>query len=217
MTSEGTTRGEFSLWDLDETLIEEVVREGTPRWAVRRPEGVCVVLGRGSSCELEVHQEKCARENIPILRRRGGGCSVVLDSGQLILSLVLPAAGIGDNDRWFRMISDLVIAALAECGIDGVRQLGISDLARDDRKIGGSCIYRRKGILYYSTTILVDPDLERIARLLKHPPREPEWRRKRAHTEFMGVVREIVPDGIDGLKTRLETSLARLVRAHGMP
>jgi lipoate-protein ligase A len=66
-----------------------------------------------------------------------------------------------------------------------VHQAGISDLARDDRKVGGACIYRSRGLLYYSATVLVDPDITRITRYLAHPPREPDYRRGRAHADFV--------------------------------
>jgi lipoate-protein ligase A len=69
-----------------------------------------------------------------------------------------------------------------------VSQEGVSDLVHDGHKIGGSCIYRSRDLLYYSTTLLIDPDLELVERYLKHPPREPGYRRGRRHAEFMGSI-----------------------------
>ena len=76
------------------------------------------------------------------------------------------------------------------------RQRGVSDLVigaagARDRKIGGACIYRTRGLLYYSTTLLVGPDLDLVERYLPHPPREPEYREGRGHREFMGSLREM--------------------------
>ena len=58
-----------------------------------------------------------------------------------------------------------------------------------ERKIGGSCIWRTRGLLYYSTTLLVDPDLDLCERYLPHPPREPAYRAGRPHRAFMGSLR----------------------------
>ncbi len=70
-------------------------------------------------------------------------------------------------------------------GLPGVSRQGVSDLTIGEKKIGGSCIYRTKGVLYYSTTLLVDHDPELVDRYLKHPPREPEYRQGRDHRHFM--------------------------------
>ena len=59
----------------------------------------------------------------------------------------------------------------------------------------GSCIYRTRGLLYYSTTLLLDPDLELVERYLPHPPREPEYRRGRPHRDFMTSVRDVLGPG----------------------
>jgi lipoate-protein ligase A len=82
---------------------------------------------------------------------------------------------------------------LAEIGLPGASQRGVSDLALEDRKIGGACIWRTKGLLHYSTTLLVDPDLDRIVKYLQHPPREPDYRRGRKHRQFLGRIADSLP------------------------
>ncbi len=98
---------------------------------------------------------------------------------------MLPVPGIGAITSAFAAISARIAGACAACGVTGVHQAGVSDLALDDRKIGGSCLWRTRGILYYSTTLLVDPDWDLIDRYLPHPPREPEYRRGREHRRFL--------------------------------
>jgi lipoate---protein ligase len=176
------TPGDFGR---DEELLAEVRRDGLPRVIVERPREAAVVLGRGGRAEVELDLDACAAEGIPILRRRGGGCAVVIDPGNVIVSVALPLEGIGRNDRHFDRLSRWLIAALAKVGIEGLYQDGTSDLVRDDRKVGGSCLWRPRGFLYYSTTLLVSGDLPRVTRCLKHPPREPAYRRGRSHEEFI--------------------------------
>jgi lipoate-protein ligase A len=169
----------------DDDLIEATRRDGEARMRISRPPGPMVVLGRGSKAEVELDLDACERDQIPVFRRRGGGCAVVLDPGNVIVSVVHPIAGIGGNQAHFDRISRWLIGGLDRIGFPGIRQEGISDLVLDDRKIAGSSLYRPRGLLYYSASLLVRPDLKLIERYLAHPPREPEYRRGRPHAEFV--------------------------------
>ena len=72
-------------------------------------------------------------------------------------------------------------------GIRGSPMCGVTeDLVQGDRKISGSCVYRSLGLVFYSATLLVDPDLDLVERYLTPPPRQPAYRRGRAHRDFMG-------------------------------
>ncbi len=188
---EADARRGIGRWGFDEDLVEAAAAEG---WAHARaiawpPAGappLAIVIGRGGKPELEIDLDAARVDNVPILRRRGGGCAVLLDPGNAIVSAALPAPGIGGITSAFAAITAWLIDALARAGVAGVERRGTSDLAIGDRKIGGACIWRTRGLLYYSTTLLVAPRLELVERYLPHPPREPAWRRGRAHREFMG-------------------------------
>jgi len=180
-------------FDWDDDLIDATLRDGQTHARVCRPSQVAVVLGRGSRPKIEVDVEAVQRDRVPLLRRRGGGCSVVLDPGNVIVSCALPLPGFGGTSRAFGTISDWVINALDQTGVPAVHQSGISDLALGERKIGGACIYRTKGLLYYTTTLLFQPDVDLVERYLKHPPREPGYRAGRAHRAFMGALANRLP------------------------
>ena len=180
-------------FDWDDELIHETKLDGQPRAHVYRASQVAVVLGRGSQPDLEINVEAAKQDGIPVLRRRGGGCAVVLDTGNVIVSCALPLPGLGGTKAAFRMISDWLIDALGQTGVAHVRQAGISDLALGEHKIGGACIYRTKGLMYYTTTLLYQPDLDLVERYLKHPPREPDYRAGRTHTAFMGSLTDLLP------------------------
>lgn len=172
----------------DDDLIEDVRRDGRPRVRVYRPDRLMVVLGRGSDPEKELDIEACLRDGVPVFKRRGGGCAVVLDEGNVVVSAVLPVEGYGSNDRHFKRLSRWLTDGLTRAGIRGVDRGGVSDLVAGDRKVGGACIHRSKNILFYSTTLLVHPDRDSMERYLKHPPREPDYRRGRSHGEFVGTL-----------------------------
>jgi lipoate-protein ligase A len=184
---------EIDAYTVDDPLIDATRADGTPRMRITRPNAPAVVLGRGSKPERELLTDACALDGVPVLRRRGGGCAVVLDAGNVIVSAVLPVEGIGDNRRHFATISDWLIGGLTRLGIDGVRQDGISDLVLAQRKVGGSCIYRTKGLLYYSASLLAEPRLELMERYLAHPPREPDYRGGRSHRDFVGRMADVTP------------------------
>ncbi len=180
----------FEPFDHDDDLIDGTRSDFSPRVRVYGWQGTAVVIGRGGKEELELNRdaviEGLENDNISYFKRRGGGCSVVLDPGNLIVSLVLPVPGIGHITSSFAAISRWLINALEKTGVPFVTQKGISDLVIKNMKIGGSCVYRTRDILYYTTTLLVDPNLEAVERFLCHPPREPDYRQNRNHRTFMG-------------------------------
>lgn len=213
-------------YDFDDDLQRAVLDEGRAQsrvlpWNEIGTAPVAVVIGRGGKQHLELDTDAIRADGVPLYRRPGGGCSVVLDPGNVIVSLAAPLPGIGEINRSFAAISDWLIAGLAACGIEGVARRGVSDLALSeaaggpDLKIGGSCIYRTRGLVYYSTTLLVDPDLDLVERYLPHPPREPEYRAGRGHRAFMGSLRSLGHAGnaaemADRLRAVLPVEVPRL-------
>jgi lipoate-protein ligase A len=175
-------------YDLDAEILAATQSDGIPRTQVSIPTTQEVVLGRGGDPAIELRLENVVADGVMVRRRAGGGCAVVLDPGNVIVAVAWPLPGLGEIRSAFATISQQLIAALARLGLAGVQQRGVSDLARDDRKIGGACIYRTRGLLYYATTLLVEPDLALVERYLQHPPREPAYRRGRRHRDFMGAL-----------------------------
>ncbi len=172
-------------YDEDDDLLELTRSDHLPRLRLSTPAAPLLVLGRGSVAEREVWTERALQDGVPLARRRGGGCAVVLDPGNALISVSLPAPGFGENLAHFARISRWLIAGLARLGVPGVTQRGVSDLALGERKVGGACIYRTRGLLYYAATLLVAPQLALMERYLQHPPREPDYRRGRPHRDFV--------------------------------
>ncbi len=170
----------------DDHLLDETRADLRPHIQIYRPDHPMVVLGRGSKAAIELDLDACLQDKIPLYRRRGGGCAVVLDPGNVVVSVVLSVPGFGGNQAHFRRISNWLIAALEQIGFAGIQQHGISDLVLADRKIAGACIYRPPGLLYYSVSLLAAPRIELMERYLRHPPREPFYRRQRPHGQFVG-------------------------------
>ncbi len=137
-----------------------------------------VVLGAGRQAEEDVLQELAAADGVPLRRRRGGGGTVVLSPGQAVLALVTEVSSPFRNREYFRAINDWIREALEELGIPAalIQDRGISDLAMGERKILGTSLYRRRRILFYQGSLLVDNELTLFDRYLRFPSRVPDYR-----------------------------------------
>jgi len=159
----------------------EAHREELEVWEPRETE---VVLGR-CSCFPEEVREEVAADRVPVSRRRGGGCTVVVGPGVLIFSYRrrgrLPLYPVD----WSAGASRALASALGRLGVRGVVWRDGGDLSLGDRKVLGSCLYLAAELMVYGASLLVNPDLSLLERYLRHPPREPDYRRGRSHREFV--------------------------------
>jgi lipoate-protein ligase A len=151
-------------------------------WESPRP---VVVLGRSGRINDEVKVDACNRDGISILRRCTGGGTVLLGPGCMVFSLILPVTSVSGGPsgaakqilQQFKNVFDSVMP--------GIEINGISDLTWMGQKFSGnSQRWLRKTILHHGTFLFQFP-LEYISWYLKTPPRQPEYRRGREHTEFL--------------------------------
>ncbi len=145
------------------------------------------VVVLGSACRLadDVDEAACLADGVPILRRSSGGGTVLWGNGCLLFSLVLSydrAPELAQIGSSYRYILGRLAAAL---GLDGVRQAGVSDLAVGDRKFSGNAQHRKRTFLLHHGSLLYDFDLTLVGRYLRPPPRQPKYRSRRAHDEFL--------------------------------
>ncbi len=191
----------------DEALLEQV-RQGTIPWAYRswQPAGLAVVLGRGNSPSVEVHEERCREERVPVVRRRGGGGTVLLYPGILVISLIKRVAHYYQFKHYFEHVNGYIIEALEGLGIADLNQQGHSDVCIGNRKILGSSMYRSKTILFYTASLMVSNELDVIDRYVKHPSQEPDYRKGRRHQEFLTTVtREYPQMTFDAVQQAVDT------------
>jgi lipoate-protein ligase A len=147
---------------------------------------LAVVLGAGGSIAIDVDEEACRIDSVPIHRRASGGGTVLLGRGCLLFSLILSyqrAAELRDVNASYRWILRRISDALQT--ITSIEHAGTSDLALRGRKISGNAQQRKARHLLHHGTLLYDVDLKQIGRYLKRPEREPAYREAREHAEFM--------------------------------
>jgi lipoate-protein ligase A len=174
----------------DDALVTATRADGRARVAIYPFPEIAVVLGRGSDAEAELILGRVRADGVRVLRRRGGGCAVVLDPGNVIVTVALAIPGLGEIRSTFDALTRWLIAGLERAGVEGVRSDGVSDLVTGDRKVAGSCVHRALGLFIFSASLLVAPDVAHMSRYLAHPPREPGYRRGRAHAAFVASIAE---------------------------
>jgi lipoate-protein ligase A len=144
-----------------------------------------VVLGRSAKIEEDVVETNCTADRIPISRRRGGGGTVVLSPGTVIISI----AGLSTLQYHLRehmnAVNLTIIDTLELLGVDSPVIQGFSDIALGNKKILGSSLYRRKDLVLYQGSLLVNSDLTLMNRYLKLPRKQPEYRGGRPHDAFV--------------------------------
>lgn len=171
---------------IDLPVLRAVQKEGRA-WAfcVWEPYSPIVVMGRSGEEEKDVNIGECLACSVPVYKRRTGGGAVVLAPGMLAFSL---AAKVGEKmviKKYASMINHMVMDFLLQEGINNIEEKGVSDLAINNKKIMGSGMYRRNYLLFFQGSLLIAPDLDLFERFLKHPPREPDYRRGRRHDDFV--------------------------------
>ena len=173
---------------LDETLLSAALAKGRSLFRLWWGDRPTAVLGRSEDAQRALDLEACRRLGVQVVRRPTGGGAVLQDEGVLDYSLVVPAPGVLDPQAVFRIGAAVVVGALTRLGVSG-QQRGVSDVAVGDRKISGSAqAWTRRGFLLHGT-ILCHLDIDLVAACLRHPAREPDYRRGRSHRDFLTSLR----------------------------
>lgn len=156
---------------VDESVLLNFIEGNSPvtlrfyRW-----EPSAISIGRFQSLEFEVDMESVSEFGVEIVRRITGGGAVFHDSaGELTYSFVAPESMVsGDVVKTFSRICSALVRGIQRLGLDAEYK-SVNDVIVNGRKISGSAQTRRGGAVLQHGTILVDPDVRRMFRLLKVP------------------------------------------------
>ena len=165
-------------------LLEQFRQAGGPVSRIYEPGEICAVLGAGGDPQADLYLDRLAADGIPWLRRRGGGGTVILTPGQVVLACVTEVSSPFRNKEYAASINSWFIEALERRGVHGIAPRGISDLAIGEKKILGTSIYRTRLVLFYQASLLVSNDISIFTRYLAMPSRVPEYRAGRSHEDF---------------------------------
>jgi lipoate-protein ligase A len=179
---------------LDEALLESCeageIAGGVLR--VWEPQEYFVVLGRSSDPTVEVNLTACRREQIPILRRASGGGTILTGPGCLMYALVVEFCDhpeLKSIPRAHQFVLNRIARSLAPL-VPGVTIAGTSDSAFPGdgdslQKFSGNALRMKRNALLYHGTLLYDFNLERVGQLLASQTREPHYRNRRSHDDFI--------------------------------
>ena len=111
-----------------------------------------------------------------MLKRYGGGGTVVLYKDSLVVSVGCWVRSIYDNDKYFRLMNETIISCLNDlCPEFKFSQRGYSDIVVGEKKIAGHLFRSRKYI--YIKLLYLNLDIELVNRALRHPTKEPDYRK----------------------------------------
>jgi lipoate---protein ligase len=158
---------------------------GSAQCLVWQPPQTCVVIGRGSKLDTEVIVEHITADAIPVFQRPSGGCAVVLTPAMFVASFVLGTEQQLPSTDYFFRFTHILIRALASLGVHDLRFRGISDIAIGDRKVAGTALYRNRERVFYHAVVNASGAVDLMERYLRHPPRLPDYRSNRPHSEFV--------------------------------
>ena len=173
------------------------------------PVAPMIVLGAANDEATEVDLATAKSDGVAVLRRYGGGGTVVLHGGCTVVSLGLWVRQPFQNRFYFELVNSAVIDALSSAWppLSVLSQRGLSDLVHGHLKVGGTSLFRSRHYLLYQASLLVEPRVELIERYLQHPSREPDYRQGRAHRSFLCGLNDLVA----GLESK---AVAQALQAH---
>ncbi|MGA2480811.1 MAG: hypothetical protein ABSG63_18860 [Spirochaetia bacterium] len=169
---------------VNDDLLERFRQTGEPQFRVYEPPSLCAVLGAAGKPEQDLLLENLNTDGVPWLRRRGGGGTVILGPGQVVLAVVKEVGSPFRNKEYAAQINSWIIEAIEGLGVSGAHPEGISDIAIGEKKIVGTSIYRTRLLLFYQSSLLVSNDISLFTRYLAMPSKVPEYRRGRTHEDF---------------------------------
>jgi lipoate-protein ligase A len=148
----------------------------------------CAVVGRFQVAAAEVDLGAAETLGAPVLRRFTGGGTVWHDPGNLNVSVVLrPEDAILVADPSLRRLPGLYRLVLAPLA-DAIRSLGVAaemterEIVAPDGKLSGVAAWLGGRALLVHATLLVDADLDALARVCNGPGAagDPRWERTRS-------------------------------------
>lgn len=189
----------------------DILKEGSKDfYKVWIPDQKYLVIGQANKAETSLFLDIVEAENIPVYKRPSGGETVILTPNTIVISSIIIDEKFKNPSIYFQFYNKLLMDTFQELGIENIGQKGISDVTIGNKKIVGSSIYRRKNVVFYHAVINLKESIDIISKYIKHPQKEPDYRKGRDHKEF---VTSISQEGYDISTKQLSEILTKKFEA----
>lgn len=188
-------------------LPDATLLEGHPtasNYMIWNPRSTCLVLGNGNKISDSIYLNRVKADKIPVYKRPSGGETVLLSPQTLVVSILLVRKKFESIKKYFPRINEKIIKGLQALGIKDLYQKGISDISINDKKIAGSAVYQNREKIFYHAVLNINETSDNLEKYIKQPAREPDYRKKRNHRNFVTSIRkEGYPFGFREIKNAL--------------
>jgi len=181
-TPQENLAGDEALLDwCEEGPGDEILRFWEPRQHF-------VVLGYSNRTRSEVNLDSCKMLGVPVLRRCSGGGTVLQGPGCLNYALILkihgdsPLSDIAEANAFIMNRNRNALNSLL--GGKALIQ-GHTDLTLQGVKFSGNSQRRKRNFLLFHGSFLLNLDLALVEQVLQMPAKQPQYRRRRAHKDFL--------------------------------
>lgn len=124
-----------------------------------------IIIGRNQNTIEEINKEYVDEYGIHVVRRLSGGGAVYHDHGNLNFSFIMPDDG--NSFRDFAKVTQPIIQALQDLGVEGAELKGRNDLVINDMKFSGNAMYATNGRMFAHGTLMFDSDIDEVVNTLK--------------------------------------------------
>ncbi|MBS0586013.1 MAG: lipoate--protein ligase family protein [Verrucomicrobia bacterium] len=165
-------------------IEEALLRADSDNWCLfNHGSSRHIVLGTSATPSDFVNLELAKASNVPLVHRFSGGGTVIVDEDTLFVSFILQTKELSFDPYPKPLLewSGLFYQQALSLPTFEIRE---NDYTLNDKKIGGNAQYLRKDRLLHHTSFLWDFKPENMDFLL-HPEKEPTYRNKRPHGDFL--------------------------------
>jgi lipoate-protein ligase A len=170
----------------DEALIdccEDGEADGVLR--IWEPTNHFVVLGYSNRVATEVDIAACESFGLPVVRRFSGGGAVLQGRGCVSYALIISNEQAGNIRACYEFVLRRHQDCISELLAVEVAISGGSDLTVAGRKFSGNSQHRKRRFTLVHGTFLLNLDVSLIEAVLPLPSKQPAYRDKRAHSDFL--------------------------------
>lgn len=146
-----------------------------------------IVMGSSQKAEDVIDIKMAEVKKIPIIQRFSAGGCVILDQHTIMVSFIISKKLLPIDfypNTIMKWSENFYKRALSIPNFS----LQVNDYTIGDKKIGGNAQYIKKDRFVHHTSFLWDYD-PAYMELLLHPPKEPSYRNRRPHREFLTTIK----------------------------